>query len=71
MWGELDRQRNVLGEAQSSGDARESNATLVVDRHIGLVGDGALDVVYGAEWSEMDRSEATRPKGATGGEHQM
>jgi hypothetical protein len=34
-----------LGEARPSGAARESNAALVVDRHRGLVGDGALDVV--------------------------
>ena len=34
-----------MGEARPSGAARESNAALVIDRHRGLVGDGALDVV--------------------------
>ena len=36
-----------MGEARPSGAARESNAALVIDRHRGLVGDGALDVVNG------------------------
>lgn len=44
-WGDGDGQRNALGEARPSGAARESNAALVIDRHRGLVGDGALDVV--------------------------
>jgi len=47
------------------------DAALVKDRLRRLIRHGALDVVDGTERSEIDRSEATCPKGATDGEHQM
>jgi len=55
----------VLGSGQLE---RATEFTVIaIDRHRGLVDTGALDVVDGTERSELDRSKATYPQGATGG----